>query len=71
MTHDPIGQGLKSEYSARATRGYHKLQFRQGFTRKVWEVETFEFKKCSRNFLGSLLTLQEEGILPSFVYFPF
>ena len=26
MSHDPTGQGLKSEYSARTTCGYHKLQ---------------------------------------------
>ena len=44
-------------------------KFRQGFVRKVWEVESFGFKKCSWNFLGSLLTLQEVGILPTFVIF--
>ena len=34
-------------------------KFRQGFARKVREVESFGFRKCSRNFLESLLTLQE------------
>ena len=46
-------------------------KFCQGFTHKVWEVESFRFGKCSWNFLGSLLTLQEVGILPTLVYFPF
>ena len=43
--------------------------FYQGFTHKVQEVESFRFKKFSRNFLGSLLILQEVGILPTLVYF--
>ena len=44
-------------------------KFRQGFVRKVREVEIFRFRKCSRNFLGSLLTLQEVEILPTLVIF--
>ena len=36
-------------------------KFRQGFTREVREVESFRFGKRSRNFLKSLLTLQEVG----------
>ena len=44
-------------------------KFHQGFTWEVKEVESFWFKKCSRNFLGSLLTLQEVGILPNLVIF--
>ena len=48
-----------------------KSKFRQGFMREVHEVESFGFKKCLRDFLGALLTLQEVGILPTFVYFPF
>ena len=46
------------------------FKFFQGFMPKFQEVESFEFKKCSRNFLGSLLTLQEVEILPTLVYFP-
>ena len=42
-------------------------KFHQGFAQKVREVESFGFRKCSRNFLGSLLTLQEVRIL--FVFF--
>ena len=56
-----IGQGLKSEYSARATRDTKNSKFRQGFAWKVREVKSFGFRKCSWNFLGSLLTLQEVG----------
>ena len=44
-------------------------RFHQGFAWKVWEVESFGFKKCSWNFLGLLLTLQEVGKLPTLVYF--
>ena len=40
-------------------------KFRQGFVRKVRGVERFGFMKCSRDFLGSLLTLQEVGNLPT------
>ena len=45
-------------------------KFHQGFVRKVREVESFGFRECLRNFLGSLFTLQEIGILPTLVYFP-
>ena len=38
------------------------------FAWEVCEVESFEFGKCSRNFLGSWLTLQEVGKLPTLVY---
>ena len=44
-------------------------KFRQGFARKVQEIESFGFRKCLRNFLGSLLTLQEVEILPTLVIF--
>ena len=44
-------------------------KFRQGFMRKVREVERFGFRKCSWNFLGSLVMLQEVGILPTLVIF--
>ena len=43
----------------------------EGFARKVREVESYGFRKCSLNFLGSLLTLQEVEILRTLVYFPF
>ena len=43
---------------------------RQGFGRKVRGVESFGFRKYSRDFLGSLLTFQEVGNLPTQVYFP-
>ena len=46
-------------------------KFRRGFARKVREVESFGFRKCPRDFLEALLTLQEVGILPTLVYFPF
>ena len=46
-------------------------KFRQGFMREVREVESFGFGKRSRNFLKSLLTLQEVGKLPTLIYFPF
>ena len=46
-----------------------KSKFLQGFTHKVWEVESFGFKKCLRNFLRSLLMLQEVNILPTLVIF--
>ena len=42
-----MGQGLKLEYSARATRGYHKLQVLPRFrvegsgSRKFWVQEVF------------------------------
>ena len=45
-------------------------EFRQGFTQKVWGVESFRFRKCPRDFLGSLVMLQEVGNLPTQVYFP-
>ena len=45
-------------------------EFRQGFMQKVWGVESYGFKKCPRDFLRSLLTLQEVGNLPTRVYFP-
>ena len=44
-------------------------KFRQGFARKVQEIESFGFRKCLRNFLGPLLTLQEVEILPTLVIF--
>ena len=44
-------------------------KFRQGFTQKVQGVESFGFRKCSRDFLKSLLKLQEVGILPTLVIF--
>ena len=37
------------------------------FAQKVREVESFEFRKCSWNFLGSLLTLQEVGFSTTLV----
>ena len=45
-------------------------KFRQGFARKVREVESFGFGKCSWNFLGTLLAIQEVVNLPTLVYFP-
>ena len=45
-------------------------KFCQGLARKVEEVESFGFRKCSRDFLGSFLMLQEVGNLPTWVYFP-
>ena len=42
-------------------------EFCQGFAREVREVESFGFRKCSRDFLEALLTLQEVGILPTLV----
>ena len=45
------------------------LEFGQGLVREAWEVGSFEFGKWSRNFLGSWLTLQEVGKLPTWVYF--
>ena len=42
-------------------------KFHQGFVWKVREVESFRFKKCSQNFLGSLLRFQDVGILPPLV----
>ena len=45
-------------------------KFRQGFARKVRGVESFGFRKCSRDFLESLLTLQEVGNLLTRVHFP-
>ena len=44
-------------------------KFRQGFVQKVQEVEIFEVHKVSRNFTGSLLTLQEVGVSSYFGYF--
>ena len=41
------------------------------FMRKVREVENFGFRKCSRNFLWSLLKLEEVDILLTLAYFPF
>ena len=43
----------------------------RGFTLEVRYVKSLGFKKCPRDFLGALLMLQEVGILPTFVYFPF
>ena len=45
-------------------------KFCKGFVLKVRGVKSFGFKKCSRDFLRSLLTLQEVGNLPTKVYFP-
>ena len=47
------------------------FEFRQGFTREVQEVGSFGFEKCLRDFLETLLTLQEVGKLPTLIYFPF
>ena len=44
-------------------------EFFQGFAREVCEVQSFGFRKCSRDFLEALLTLQEVGILSTLVYF--
>ena len=44
-------------------------KFRQGFAQKVREVKSFGFRKCSWNFLESLLTLQKVEILPTLVIF--
>ena len=51
--------------------GYTWIPKTPGFARKVREVKSFGFRKCSRNFIGSLLTLQEVGIISNLVYFPF
>ena len=66
----PMGQGLKSEYSTRAMHGYRKLQVPPRFVRNVLEVKSFGFRKCLRDFLEALLTLQEVRNLPTQVYFP-
>ena len=44
-------------------------KFRRGYAWEVREVESFEFRKCPRDFLGALLLLQEVGILITLVYF--
>ena len=44
-------------------------EFHQGFKQEVRGIESFVFRKCPRDFLGSLLTLQEVGNLPTRVYF--
>ena len=46
------------------------FEFLQGFKQKVQGVESFGFRKCPRDFLRSLLMLQEVGNLPTRVYFP-
>ena len=46
-------------------------KFLRGFAQKVREVESFGFRKHLRDFLETLLMLQEVGILPTLVYFPF
>ena len=46
-------------------------KFRRGFAWEVREVESFGFRKYPRDFLETLLTLQEVGILTTLVYFPF
>ena len=46
------------------------FEFFQGFTQEVQGVESFGFRKCLWDFLGSLLTLQEVGNLPTQAYFP-
>ena len=38
--------------------------------KEVRGVESFGFRKCPRDILGSLLTLQEVGNLPTRIYFP-
>ena len=38
--------------------------------RRFGEVESFRFRKCPRDFLGSLLTPQEVGNFPTWAYFP-
>ena len=45
-------------------------KFHSDFAQEVQEVKTFEFWKCSWNFLGSWLTLQEVEKLPTLIYFP-
>ena len=45
------------------------FEFFLGFKQEVQGVESFEFRKCPRDFLGSLLMLQEVGNLPTRVYF--
>ena len=47
-----------------------KSKFCYGFTQEVWGVENFGFRRCSSDFLGSLLTLQKVENLPTRVYFP-
>ena len=47
------------------------FKFRQGFVQEVQEVESFGFRKCSRDFLEMFLMLQEVGKLPTLIYFPF
>ena len=46
------------------------FEFHQGFTQEVCGVESFRFRKCPLDFLGSLVTLQEVGNLPTQAYFP-
>ena len=46
-------------------------KFRRGFAWEVREVKSIGFRKCPRDFLGTLLMLEEVGILPTLVYFPF
>ena len=46
-------------------------EFHQGFRREAREVKGFEFGKCSRNFLGSLLTFQEVEKLSTWIYFSY
>ena len=53
----------------RATHDNRNSKFRQSFERKIRELESFGFRKCPWNFLGSFLTLQEVGILPTSVIF--
>ena len=54
----------------RGTHGYQKLQVSPRFHVEGSGVESFGFRKCLRDFLGSLLTLQEVGNLSTRVYFP-
>ena len=44
-------------------------KFCQSLAWKVQEVESFGLRKCPQNFLESLLTLQEVGILPTLIIF--
>ena len=46
-------------------------KFRRGFVREVHKVESFGFGKSSQSSLKALLTLQEVGKLPTWVYFSF
>ena len=53
------GQELKFIYLARATRGHQNQGVSTQFEiSNFWEVESFGFRKCPRNFLELLLLLK-------------